>query len=177
MMSEQLPALLIAIPLFAAPVVVFLGGARLSWAITQIVAVVCLFISAALLLQIQGGKPIQYLMGGWKPPIGIEYQIDPANALILFIVCLISALVLPFAFRSVQREVAIERHHLFYSLYLLCQTGLMGIAITGDAFNVFVFLEVSSLSSYALIALGQNRKALMAAFTYLIIELFPHLSN
>ena len=54
-------------------------------------------------------------------------------------------------------------------MYLLCLTGLLGIAITGDAFNVFVFLEISSLSSYVLISLGRDRRALTAAFQYLIM--------
>ena len=54
-------------------------------------------------------------------------------------------------------------------MYLLCLTGLLGIAITGDAFNAFVFLEISSLSTYVLIALGRDRRALLAAFQYLIM--------
>ena len=54
-------------------------------------------------------------------------------------------------------------------MFILCLTGLLGIAITGDAFNVFVFLEISSLSSYALIAMGSQRKALTASFQYLIM--------
>ena len=54
-------------------------------------------------------------------------------------------------------------------MYLLCLTGLLGIAITGDAFNAFVFLEISSLSTYVLIALGPDRRALIAAFQYLIM--------
>ena len=54
-------------------------------------------------------------------------------------------------------------------MYLLCLTGLLGIAITGDAFNAFVFLEISSLSTYVLIALGRDRRALLAAYQYLIM--------
>ncbi len=48
----------------------------------------------------------------------------------------------------------------FYTMYLLCLTGLLGITVTGDAFNVFVFLEISSLSTYVLIAMGRHRRAL-----------------
>ena len=54
-------------------------------------------------------------------------------------------------------------------MYLVAMTGLLGIAITGDAFNAFVFLEVSSLSSYAMIAMGRDRRALVAAYQYLIV--------
>jgi multicomponent Na+:H+ antiporter subunit D len=59
--------------------------------------------------------------------------------------------------------------HLFASAYLLCLTGLVGIAITGDLFNVFVFLEISSLASYTLVSIGTHRRALHAAFTYLVL--------
>jgi len=50
-------------------------------------------------------------------------------------------------------------------------TGLLGVAITGDAFNVFVFLEISSLSTYALVAMGarRDRRALTSAFNYLVM--------
>ena len=58
---------------------------------------------------------------------------------------------------------------LYYAAFLLTMAGLMGIAITGDLFNVFVFLEISSLGSYTLIALGNSRRALMAAFSYLVM--------
>ncbi len=61
---------------------------------------------------------------------------------------------MPFARRSVAFEIEEAEQAWFYSMYLLCLTGLLGITITGDAFNAFVFLEISSLSTYVLIALG-----------------------
>ena len=70
---------------------------------------------------------------------------------------------------SVDAEIPISKHYLFYATYLLCLTGLLGICITGDLFNVFVFLEISSLSSYALISLGKHRRARLAALQYLIL--------
>jgi multicomponent Na+:H+ antiporter subunit D len=70
---------------------------------------------------------------------------------------------------SVRREVGAKQAPLLYSGLLLCLTGLLGITITGDIFNLFVFLEVSSISAYALIAMGPDRRALHAAYKYLII--------
>ena len=61
----------------------------------------------------------------------------------------IGAVVLTYAPRSLAREIPRDRHYLFCAAYLLCLTGLLGIVITGDLFNVFVFLEISALSSYA----------------------------
>ena len=60
--------------------------------------------------------------------------------------------------RPASNRKSTARHHtLFYACYLLCVSGLLGVTITGDAFNVFVFLEVSSLSTYVLIAQGAER--------------------
>ena len=70
---------------------------------------------------------------------------------------------------GVAREVRRERIGLFYTAWLLCLTGMLGIAITGDVFNVFVFLEIASLSTYVLVALGPGPAALLAAFRYLVL--------
>lgn len=85
------------------------------------------------------------------------------------LVSIVGAVIMPFARRSTAFEIEGWREPWFYCMYLLCLTGLLGIAITGDAFNAFVFLEISSLSTYVLIALGANRRALLAAFQYLIV--------
>ena len=62
-----------------------------------------------------------------------------------------------------------KRHHLFYAAFLLCMTGLAGMTVTGDVFNIFVFLEISSLSSYALVSQGATRRALTSAIQYLVM--------
>jgi multicomponent Na+:H+ antiporter subunit D len=69
----------------------------------------------------------------------------------------------------VEAEVPRERHYLFYAMYALCLAGLLGIVMTGDGFNMFVFFEISSLATYVLIALGRDRRALMAGYQYLIM--------
>ncbi|EBA02319.1 NADH dehydrogenase/oxidoreductase [Rhodobacterales bacterium HTCC2150] len=168
---DQLPVLQILIPLVAAPLLVLLGTKRLSWAITFIASVLAFAVSIALLWLVKDGGFISYELGGWAPPLGIEYRVDAANAFVLLLISGISTVILPFAYTSVRAEIA-ERHHtLFYSCYLLCLTGLLGVVITGDAFNVFVFLEISSLSTYALIATGagKNKRALTAAYDYLVM--------
>ncbi|MEC9297663.1 MAG: monovalent cation/H+ antiporter subunit D family protein, partial [Gemmatimonadota bacterium] len=95
--------------------------------------------------------------------------VDLVNAFVLVIVTAIGAVVTPYALKSVEQEIDAAKIPLFYAAFILCLTGLLGIAVTGDVFNVFVFLEVSSLSAYALIALGQDRHALTAAYQYLIM--------
>ena len=87
----------------------------------------------------------------------------------LLIVSGIAAVVTPFARRSLESEVDADRVHYVYAAWLLTLAGLLGITITGDAFNVFVFFEISSLGQYALIAMGRDRRALTASYQYLIM--------
>ena len=169
MISPHLPALQVVVPLLAAPLCILLRQPLLCWGFATAVSWFALMISIGLLSHVLEVGPITYHLGGWPPPWGIEYRVDTINAFVLLIVSAISAVVLPFARLSIAAELPDTKAHLFYSMYLLCLTGLLGIAITGDAFNVFVFLEVSSLSSYVLISLGKDRRALTAAYQYLIM--------
>jgi multicomponent Na+:H+ antiporter subunit D len=168
-MLDQLPPLLVIVPLFGAVLAALTRKGPFAWGVAQIVSIAVLVIAAALLLQVFAVDTISYRIGGWAPDIGIEYRIDRINAPILLLVSAIAASIMPFAWRSVAAELPEERQAWFYAMYLLCLTGVLGIAITGDAFNAFVFLEVSSLSTYTLIALGRNRRALIAAYQYLIM--------
>ncbi len=112
---------------------------------------------------------ISYAEGGWRAPWGIELRIDLLNALVLLIVTGICAIVLTASPRSLDQEIWRENHSQFYALYLLCMTGLAGMTVTGDAFNIFVFLEISSLSSYTLISQGTTRRALTSSIQYLVM--------
>jgi len=168
-MSQHLPILQVIISLLAAPICALLPRGRLPWLLALVGSVVSLFIAGGLLLQTWNGAIISYALGGWPPPIGIEYRIDVLNAFIALLVSAIGTLSMLFAYASVNSEIPAKRQPLFYAAYLLCLSGLLGITVTGDAFNVFVFLEISSLSTYTLIAMGQDRRALTASYQYLIM--------
>lgn len=168
MLAAHLPALQIVVPLLSAPLCVLFAQRQIAYAIALIVCWVVFAISVLLLGQVLDGGVISYRLGGWAPPWGIEYRVDAVNAYVLLIVAAIGALVITYAKPSVAREVGGGRETYFYTSYLLCLTGLLGVTITGDAFNIFVFLEISSLSSYILISLGTDRRALTASFQYLI---------
>ena len=169
-MLQQLPALQIAIPLLAAPVCVVLRSARACWLLALAVTWAGLLMSWTLLQEVRRtGEAISYHLGGWAPPLGIELRVDYANAFVLLIVTGVSAVVLTASPRSLASELPRERHYLFWAAYLLCMTGLAGMTITGDAFNVFVFLEISSLASYTLISMGPRRQAVTSAFQYLVM--------
>lgn len=169
-LADQLPILQIVLPLIAAPFCALVGGYR-AWAVAFAASIVSFSIATALFFSVLDGAVISYHLGGWAPPIGIEYRVDILNAFVLLIVSGIGALTLLYARLSVAFEIEERRQGLFYTAFVLCLTGLLGVTITGDAFNVFVFLEISSLSTYALVASGadRDRRALTAAYNYLIM--------
>ncbi|TVQ38191.1 MAG: monovalent cation/H+ antiporter subunit D family protein [Wenzhouxiangella sp.] len=157
----------VLVPLIASAVVAMLPGRTLPWALTFLATLISAVI-AALVLPAATDVTLSYPFGNWPPPIGIEYRVDAANAFVALLVSGMATLALLWAPISVNREVP-KRQGPFYALFLLALSGLLGITLTGDAFNVFVFLEISSLATYALVAYGSDRRALLAAFRYLIM--------
>jgi len=167
--SAHLPALQIAVPLLAGVLCVVIRKARAAWLLATTVAWAAFAGAIILLNRVLAHGTISYEQGGWTPPWGIELRIDLFNALVLIIVTGICAVVITASNTSLPGEVPEKRHHLFYAAFLLCMTGLAGMTVTGDAFNIFVFLEISSLSSYALVSQGTSRKALTSAIQYLVM--------
>lgn len=165
----HLPILQVVVPLMAAPLTVLLRRRSLAFAVVTISTWVALAISVLLWLQVADSGTISYAIGNWPPPWGIEYRVDQLSGFMLVLVSGIAALVLPYSRASIEAEIPPQQHYLFYTMFALCLTGLLGISITGDAFNIFVFLEISSLSTYVLIALGSDRRALVASYQYLIM--------
>jgi multicomponent Na+:H+ antiporter subunit D len=167
-MSQTL-ALIVVVPMLGAAVAALLPAGRLPWLLATAVSWYMLVAAAALAGQAMDLGVLSYAMGGWEPPFGIEYRLDPANALLALLIAGLAAVVMPFAGRSLASEVPEEKSPYVYAAMLLFLAGQMGIAVTGDAFNVFVFLEISALATYTLIALGRDRRALTASFSYLIM--------
>ena len=169
MISTHLPALQVVIPLLSAPICAILRRGYPAWLLSLFVSWLSFAISVSLLGQVLTDGPISYLLGGWAAPWGIEYKVDILSAFVLLLVSAIGAIIMLFAPQSVESEIEKDRISLFYTMYLLTFAGLLGIAITGDAFNLFVFLEISSLSTYVLVSLGKSKRAMTAAFRYLIL--------
>ncbi len=170
MISAHLPALQVVVPLIGAPICMLLRGRDWAWRFALAVAWASFGIACLLLQRVLSEGVISYELGGWAAPWGIEYRVDTVNAFVLLIVSAIGAVTMPYARMSILKELEGRRRiYLFYIAYLLCLTGLLGVTITGDTFNLFVFLEISSLSSYVLISLGNDRRALTAAYQYLVM--------
>ena len=172
--AAHAPALLVVLPMLFAPLAALLPNGRLAWLLSIVATAGSLLMALVLLDQVrsvEGGAVISYAMGGWAPDAGIEFRIDALNAMVLLLVSTIGLLAAIFSWPSVKAEIREAKRAMFYAAYLICFTGLTGVASTGDAFNLFVFLEISSIATYVLVALGatRDRRALPAAGNYLLM--------
>lgn len=168
-MIEQLPGLLVIVPLLAALLSAASGWLNKNYPFI-IAALALIFttgVSILLLIKTAGGGAMIYHMAGWAPPVGIGYKIDGLSAIVITIIQITALINLPVSKYYAQRNFKTKEAP-FYGLYLLFITGLTGIVATEDAFNLYVLLEISSLTGYALIGMGNTRSAL-AALNYLII--------
>ncbi len=168
-MIDQLPILQVLLPLVAAPLAFLAGRPTWSWAIASLATLGALAVAIALKIEVDLHTTLVYAMGGWAAPIGIEYSVDALSELVLLLVTVIAAVITLFAPAGIAKEVPADRQPLFYAMLLLNIAGMLGMTITGDVFNLFVFLEINALSTYVLISLGRDRRAVLAAFQYLII--------
>jgi len=167
----NLPALVVALPLLVAPVAALVPVAGAAWMLSVIGTGGALL--SALLLQgaVTGGETFSYYLGSWPPPWGIEFVVDAASAFTVLVMASLAFVVTLFARSALLAEIAEADAGKAYAAWLLACGGLSGLVMTGDAFNLFVFLEISALSSVILIALGagRDRRALIAGYNYLII--------
>ena len=170
-MTQHAPVLIVLLPLTASLLCMLFSRISKnlgSWIVMASIAGA--FANACIVLDkviSSGGKTWHYWMGGWAPPVGIEFALDPLNSILAVVVTFISMMVALYSRPFVKDE---DWLHVggYYTLFGLLTVGLSGMIITGDVFNLYVYLEIMSLSGYGLIALG-GRKSMLAAFRYLLI--------
>ena len=166
-MSQHYPALLVVVPLLSALIISGAGwvNKRLCFPIAVVALGVAAYSSIGLLLRVLDEGVIVYKLGGWDPPMGIAYYVDHLNGLVLSVVSVVAFLNLIASKKSIEQEFP-DKMGPFYALYVLMVTGLLGIVVTGDAFNLYVLLEIAALTGYGLLAMGEDR-APLAALNYL----------
>jgi multicomponent Na+:H+ antiporter subunit D len=163
----QIIPLFVAIPLGAAFFIPMVGrkNPRLSDTLASLVTLALLVMAISVI-----GKSGVYWMGGWVPrlgiPLGINLVLDGVSAFMLVTITLISFMATLYSIQYMDRFTSKAR---FYSLFLLMVTGMIGVALTGDLFNLYVFLEIASIASYALVAFGCEHEELEASFKYLVL--------
>ena len=168
-MSHQLPAILFLLPLFAAisMPVVCLKHRHWSLPIAVTILAAMVLVSILNLHNVIHHGEVRYMFSGWTAPLGIEWVADGLASVILVLLSTLALLGVVFTGPTSPKALGGRIVH-FYTLILLLVSALTGIVFAGDLFNLFVFLEVAAISSYALIGVAGGR-ALFAAFRYLIL--------
>jgi multicomponent Na+:H+ antiporter subunit D len=166
---SNLPILLYLIPFFGALLVASVG-----WFIrgaSRWIAIAALVLTAGLslvgILRVMAEGTLRTPMAGWAPPLGIELMLDPLSAFVAAILGVVGLITVAGSMAAVRQEQA-GGETAYYACVLIVVTGLMGIVVSADLFNVFVQIEIASLAAYALVASG-GRGAPRAALAYLII--------
>jgi len=167
-MGSNLLPLFVAIPLGSAFMVSLLGKKWRGFSDTfsNLATFSLLSISLLSLLLINRLGTVVYKVGGWIPPIGICMVLDSLTGFMLITVNLIAFLVTTYSISYMERYTDKWK---FYTLFLLMLAGMNGVIVTGDLFNLFVFLEIGSISSYALVAYGVEHEELEASFKYTVM--------
>jgi multicomponent Na+:H+ antiporter subunit D len=163
-----LPILLLLPLLFGSVLAVLAGLWRPAAAqVVAVVATATTLVLALVGLVVTRDGPLTHDLGGWPPPFGIEYVLDPLSAYVIAIVALVGTLVLVYPTKAAF-DLQPGRGVPLYPLALLLVTGLVGVMLSGDLFHLFVFLEIYAISTYALVSLGGDR-AVFASFRYLLL--------
>ncbi len=168
-LDAHLPALQVVVPMVSSALVVLLAPRGLAWAAATATSLLTFAIALQLTFMVTGAQTIDYAMGSWPAPFGIALEVDGFSALMLLVISGASTLALLGGRVSLEQQIAAARQPYYYAAWMLALSGLCGIAVAGDAFNIFVFMEISSLASYILIAGGPDRRALPAVFKYLVM--------
>lgn len=167
--STNLHLYVLAVPLISAFLLNLLGRVSRAW-VAPLTLGPLLFStlgSILLLARVLNKGAFSYTVGNWNPPYGIELLIDPLSAMMLLLISAISLTATFSALPWVEREHP-GSEHLFFTLYLIFIAGLMGLVLTADAFNLYVLLEITSITTYGMIAMGKGR-APLASFNYIIM--------
>jgi multicomponent Na+:H+ antiporter subunit D len=169
MSPPNLHLYVLAAPLLTAFAVNLLGRVSRAWIGPLALGALGFSTLGALLtlLRVLRDGGYRYTVGNWQPPFGIELVVDPLSALMLLLVSAVALLATFSALKSVANELP-GQEHLFFTLYLILIAGLLGLVLTGDAFNLYVLLEITSITTYGLIAMGKGRAAL-SSFNYIIM--------
>ncbi len=168
--ASNLSAIVVVLPLIMSVIAAIMPSSFLAWLVTMVTIMASAAAAMANMLTNAAGRA-SYELGGWPPPWGIEFVADGASTLMAVVISGLSVASTLYAKPLIEHEIKKEDIPRVYGAWLLAIGGLLGLVMTGDAFNLFVFLEISALSAVILIAMGagRDRRALPAAYNYLII--------
>ncbi|MDQ2071405.1 monovalent cation/H+ antiporter subunit D family protein [Haloarcula sp. NS06] len=164
-MIEHLPVLLVVLPIIggAIPLAASLVSDRAGWPVATVTLIGQAGLAGLLAWTVGTNGTVSYAVGGFAAPYGIELVVDGLSGAVALLVAVVSLGVLAYSRQAGPHSGP------FYGLYLLLVAGLTGMTITGDVFNLYVFLEITGLAAYGLVASGRDASAAVAALKYLII--------
>ncbi|ELY99106.1 NADH/ubiquinone/plastoquinone [Natrialba chahannaoensis JCM 10990] len=163
--ADLILPLLVAVPILmaTAPIALGLRFDRTGWSVTALTTTGLLAATAYLASAVYSEGMVTHELGGWPREFGIQLVADEFSTLIALLVIATATAVLAYM------RVGGPRGNTFYAGYLLLTGGLLGLSLTGDVFNMFVFLEIVGLATYALIASGDGPESAVSALKYLIL--------
>lgn len=167
-MTAKLLPLYVAIPLGSAFLISLFGkvNRRISDGLASLATFALLALSILPFIYNLSSKVLVYQVGSWVPPIGICMVLDGLTCFMLITVNLVSFFVTIYSINYMERYTDKWK---FYTLFMLMIAGMNGVIITGDLFNLFVFLEIASIASYVLVAFGTEAEELEASFKYAVM--------
>lgn len=169
--TSHFPVIIIIVPILTAVIVsiTFEWRKRLAMPLAASALAASLLMSLALMPRVLQAGYISYEVGSWQPPFGIEIRIDFLGLFMMVLVAFVSLLTILYSKNYIHHELDEDKTPVYYSLLLLMSGAMLGFLATGDIFNMFVFIEIMSITSYALVAISGEGKAVKAAFKYLIM--------
>ena len=157
----------ILIPLLAAFIIALISGKKDDWAIIiSVIAILSIVVLSVYAFFGMDAQTTTYAMGNWEIPYGIALVLDPFSAFMLLMVSIISLTSLLFSIQYI-RHLSMDWK--YYSLFMLLLSGMNGVIMTGDLFNLFVFMEIALIAAFALVAYGSRAEEFEAAFKYAVM--------
>ena len=121
------------------------------------------------LLKVLWDAPYSYTFGSYSSGIGIEFLVDEFSALMTLVVLTLSILIVLYSIKDLEHEIESSRMYSYYTLVFLLIFSMIGMIFTNDMFNLYVFMEVLSITSVAIIAIKKKKDTLMASMKYLMM--------
>ena len=170
-LSFHFPVLIIAVPFITAVIlpVVAVWKKGISYFLALLAGLTSLAFTTALAIPVFQSGRVSYYPGSWEPPFGIEIRVDLLGIFMMLLITGIGVAVILYSREYIRKELEPGKTAIYYSLVLLLFGSMLGFTATGDIFNMFVFIEIMSITSYALVAVGGGAAAIKAAFKYLLM--------
>jgi multicomponent Na+:H+ antiporter subunit D len=170
-MEKFIPSF-IAIPLGSAFIIYLIGAIfkdrskRFADIWANLATLSCLVFSILTLLSVYKSSPLLYFMGGWRPPFGITLVIDGLSVFMLLVINGVGFLATWYSINYMEKFTS---KYKFYALLMLMIGGMNGVVMTGDLFNMYVFIEISAIASYVLVSFGVDAEELEASLKYMVL--------